>query len=587
MICFGESAGRPRSRVHGSLFFLANQSTVTGTSASSATPNGIGGVIARQDLEAEIDQRRRGLVGAAVPRRREDRLDVRVQQLADQRSTLGDVGQLLVVAAARPELVLAAVGLVVDVAEAVLMQVHQTGRGAVAQRRWPARRRARRESRPGRCARRARLATIEQIPQQLVLPPGVVVAEEERHRRRARRRARRERDRASRSYGDLRRRRGRAQLGDDPGRCLRDRRDPARPSPASSTQQRSRPRPDGRHRDPPGRKQRNTPRSSSRSARWRCSSSPPSANGTTTAGTSGTQDVHRRVVPALADGDRRASHLGAQVGQVAHGLEPVESRRLLLQPRPHRLGGERTGEHGGGQPGCVVPPAMGVDDDLEQRAADHAATGRDQHALQPIRGGDLDRRRAVGDEARCSGSARSSASPDGTCPRAGRTADRSARGSRRSSGWPTCAARSSWRAWCSRRPTRMSRTLHTTRGRSTPIEWTASSSGSNSNSNFLRPNGNSSINTTAGCGDGELVEDHPRSLAHRRLHRPRRIVADEVEVRVVAERRQVDDPHAVRAWWCRPGSVHRSAGRRRSVRPSASASDSERTRCPRPSACWQ
>ena len=51
----------------------------------------------------------------------------------------------------------------------------------------------------------------------------------------------------------------------------------------------------------------------------------------------------------------------------------------------------------------------------------------------------------------------------------------------------------------------------------------------------------------------QLVEDDAWPLAHRGLHRPLWIVADQFEVRVVTERRQVDDAYAL-------GNLRTSAG---------------------------
>ena len=50
-----------------------------------------------------------------------------MQHPTDHGATLGDVGELLIVGAAGPELVLATVGLMVDVLKAVLVQMHQAG----------------------------------------------------------------------------------------------------------------------------------------------------------------------------------------------------------------------------------------------------------------------------------------------------------------------------------------------------------------------------------------------------------------------------------------------------------------------------
>jgi hypothetical protein len=44
-------------------------------------------------------------------------------------------------------------------------------------------------------------------------------------------------------------------------------------------------------------------------------------------------------------------------------------------------------------------------------------------------------------------------------------------------------------------------------------------------------------------GRGQCVEDDPWPFAHRCFHRPRRVVADQLEVGVVAEGWKVDDPN--------------------------------------------
>ncbi len=98
-----------------------------------------------------------------------------------------------------------------------------------------------------------------------------------------------------------------------------------------------------------GARQRSTPRSSSRSARLPLLVLTTLCERDHDGRHPCSQDVHRRVVAALADGHRRASHLGAKVGQVAHHLESVETCGLFLQPRPHRLRSERAGEDRGRQ----------------------------------------------------------------------------------------------------------------------------------------------------------------------------------------------------------------------------------------------
>ena len=103
------------------------------------------------------------------------------------------------------------------------------------------------------------------------------------------------------------------------------------------------------------------------------------------------QQIHRRVVAALAQRDRRAAQLVAEVVDSAYGIELVRAPLLALQPRPHRFGQERPGHDGGPQTGPRGHLTMGADGGPDQRLADHAAAGGHQHPRQP-----LDRSRAVG-----------------------------------------------------------------------------------------------------------------------------------------------------------------------------------------------
>ena len=69
---------------------------------------------------------------------------------------------------------------------------------------------------------------------------------------------------------------------------------------------------------------------------------------------------------------------------------------LLTQPGPDRLGQERPGHHGGAQPGTDEQVAVHLHRGPHQRLADHAAAGGDDQPVKPI--GDRSRRRR-GDEA--------------------------------------------------------------------------------------------------------------------------------------------------------------------------------------------
>src|SRR5439155_90113 len=135
--------------------------------------------LARQHAEAERGQALRGGSCAAVPRRREDRRDRVAEQVLQATPAGLDVAPLLGRRACRPELLLAALGLVVGVVVAVLVQPEAPG-GGVASAQLARERRVQRGRDDRDVEREPRaVEVVEQLEQALVAPPGVVVAEEE------------------------------------------------------------------------------------------------------------------------------------------------------------------------------------------------------------------------------------------------------------------------------------------------------------------------------------------------------------------------------------------------------------------------
>ena len=138
--------------------------------------------LARQHAEAERGQALRGGSCAAVPRRREDRRDRVAEQVLQATPAGLDVAPLLGRRACRPELLLAALGLVVGVVVAVLVQPEAPG-GGVAGAQLARERRVQRGRDDRDVEREPRaVEVVEQLEQALVAPPGVVVAEEEHDR---------------------------------------------------------------------------------------------------------------------------------------------------------------------------------------------------------------------------------------------------------------------------------------------------------------------------------------------------------------------------------------------------------------------
>ena len=290
------------------------------------------------------------------------------------------------------------------------------------------------------------------------------------------------------------------------------------------------------------------------------------------------QDVHRRVVPALADGDRRAAHLDAEVVDVAHHFEPASRAACFRQPCPHRLGQERTG-----QTVVVMPPARANADERRQR---RGTVARPPCRRRPIRargrsapGGPLAGR--CRGRSRCSGPAREGvvgwkvSSRRAKCGRRGR-------GRRRRPVGPAddavvvlrlvvAARRRGCRAGCTRRAA-----ARATRDR---VQQRFELEGE-----LLAAEGI------------ELDDQHvgSRRWARSRMMRGREHPAPHrrfgswltsSKSRVVAERWQVDE-RTPAGPACPPAGGPRSAAPRRTARP-APASASERTRWPSPRACWQ
>ena len=95
------------------------------------------------------------------------------------------------------------------------------------------------------------------------------------------------------------------------------------------------------------------------------------------------EDVHRRVVARLAHGHGRGGHLGAEVREVAHHLEPGRRRRTADELVDDRVGEERSGHDHGAQP-VVAQQARGrLYGRSEQRRADQSATSRHEDTPLP------------------------------------------------------------------------------------------------------------------------------------------------------------------------------------------------------------
>ena len=127
----------------------------------------------------QLDQRRAGVGGAAVPRRGEHRLEGRAEQLEKPAPAVADVGELRCGRAGRAELALAPLGLVAAVRVAVLVQPNgwRSARSSSA----AASAGVSVERDRGEVDRHGALGEdVEQRHQAVVAPARVVVAEEER-----------------------------------------------------------------------------------------------------------------------------------------------------------------------------------------------------------------------------------------------------------------------------------------------------------------------------------------------------------------------------------------------------------------------
>ena len=156
---------------------------VHGHLGEAADAQGLGAGLAREHAEAQRRQALRGDPGAAVPRRREDRPARVAEQVLESRAAGLDVAPLLAGRARRPELLLAALGLVVGVVEAVLVQPEAPPGAGVAGAQLARERRGQRRRDHRDVERQAgAVEAVEQFEQPGVAPSRVVVAEEERDR---------------------------------------------------------------------------------------------------------------------------------------------------------------------------------------------------------------------------------------------------------------------------------------------------------------------------------------------------------------------------------------------------------------------